>query len=996
MNDVRTFLERSVVWPKPEEESYISLHTSDDWTGVATRNIEEFMRELEVARQRTTDIYICTASQLKAKPNGAARLQPIRKAINADRYRSIWIDWDAGPGKQFETQADATTGLKKFLADSGLPGPSAIVASGSGGFHLWWWSDRPLIKGIWAQYAEGLKALLQAHGYTGDVGCTTDSVRILRVPQTINCKHQPPKPVTLVGTGPTYDFSTALAALVSSTSVAPRRGLAPLPAGGLTVPARFVGRTDKIVVAPEQLPPAQGPLLVPAAPVIQGCPFLLKTLREGGDGLPEPLWYQSLRCATYMEGGEKIAHQLSKGDDRYTEAGTDAKWAYAIDKQEEGLGWPSCAKIKGEGAKECGTCPHFAKGKSPLNLGLLEKVQRVKQPSDPNDWRLPPGYRLKDNRIEKLIAPKKGKDDEDDGDDGDDKDKAVDPWHPFILSEIIGRPWMQKGPDGIMLTVRIDVASTREVFIPRTDFPRMRIGPKMHELGIWFNADIQPQRYEKFFMDWIGRMNSFIAANEKATFGWEWKDPNSKLPTAFVYGGDRYKNDGTKEPVGAIDNQTREEYYPVGKREAWDAAAKVIFDQKRPGLEIIVAATLAGPLVQFTAIEGCMLSVHSNSSGAHKSTASKLGAAIFGHPIHSRQTKGSSTKGALKRAGDLQHLTIQFDDLQDDKDLLTASLLALQLAQGNEGDKLDQKRNYAAKGKWQTLALTLSNQSVVNFVIRKEPNTSAPLNRIFEVYHTKQKNTDPGVIDEGRATRLIGELNRNYGQVGRQYAELLACNVATVAKLVETEQDSFRATIVERGIESDNANRYWMFTCTVILAAAKLGQELGIPFDYNGIRELLVESFLANSNKRLDEAVDGESMQNAEVAVGEFLNTIRATNVLWTDHFATRGGNEDRIQMFGTPPIGRTAWVHFSTKRRMVRISQKEFRALLREEKRDPSVVMRGLRIFFGADLTHRYILGAGTEFAGAPEKTIEIPIPEDSPFETMLFAHGGRADVQL
>jgi hypothetical protein len=391
-----------------------------------------------------------------------------------------------------------------------------------------------------------------------------------------------------------------------------------------------------------------------------------------------------------------------------------------------------------------------------------------------------------------------------------------------------------------------------------------------------------------------------------------------------------------------------------------------------------------------------MLSVHSNSSGAHKSTASKLGAAIFGHPIDSRQTKGSSTKGALKRAGDLQHLTIQFDDLQDDKDMVTATLVALQLAQGHEGDKLNQKREYAAKGKWQTFSLTLSNKSVVDFIITKEPNTPAQLNRIFEVYHTKQANDGPGMIDEGIATRLIGELNRNFGNVGREYASMLACNVVEIDALVKKEQEDFRATIVERGIEGDSANRYWMFTCTVLLAAAKLGRELGIPFDYDGIRALLVESFLKNSNKRTDEAVDGESIQNAELAMGEFLNTIQTTNVLWTDNFAQRGGAEDKVALLGSPPTGRSVWVHFSTKHRLVRISQKEFKALLREEKRNPRVVMEGLAKYFNADLGHRYILGAGTSFAGIPEKVIEIPIPADSPFETMMFAHGGKADEQI
>lgn len=973
---IREFLERAIPWPSPEDDGVVSLHTSPYFKGVAVRTIDQFMKELDLAREEETNIYFCTSQTREAKSNGHDKLVPSRKQINVNLLKAIWVDWDAGPEKAYKTSKDAAIALNKFLADTGLPTPSAINASGSGGFHVYWFSDRPLIKGVWQPYANGLKALLEKHGIETDVGVTTDSVRILRVPGTLNYKHNPPKPVWQVGAlGPDYDFATTLAMLAAPNIVEKASRLAPV--GRLpSIPARFAGRTDVIVVKDEQLPPGFPPM--PA-----------KQLRECLERIPNDKvsWERwnttGMRIFAACDGEDYGREEWQRWSDTLVSDGRDS----CTDRWNTYHTSPPTRTGAGALINEVRRLTGDERWLPTRQIPSSAKID------DPEDWMLPDGYRLKDSRIERWAPPKKKKEDDEDDDDEDDVES---PWHPFIKNEIIGKPWAQKNPDGLMLTIRIDIATTREVFVASTDCPRTKIMQKMCELGIWYNTYTQAMHFEGFFMDWIGRMNSFVAANEKANFGWEWSDPENKLPTAFVYGGDRYKNDGTKEPVGAIDKQMREEYYPQGKREVWDEAAKVIFDQHRPALELIVAATLAGPLVQFTGVEGCMLSVHSNSSGAHKSTASKLGAAIFGHPVDSRQTKGSSTKGALKRAGDLRHLTIQFDDLQDDKDLLTASLVALQLAQGHEGDKLDQKRNYAAKGKWQTMSLTLSNQSIVDFIIRKEPNTSAPLNRIFEVYHTKQANNDPGMIDEGVATRLIGELSRNFGHVGRAYAQMLACNVKEIDALVKKEQEDFRATIVGRGIEGDSANRYWMFTCTVLLAATKLGQALRIPFDYDGIRTLLVESFIKNSSKRTDEAVDGESIQNAELAVSEFLNTVQATNVLWTDNFAQRGGADDKVTSFGSPPVGRSVWVHFSTKHRLVRISQKQFKALLREEKRNPRVVMEGLEKHFNADLGHRFILGAGTSFAGIQEKVIEIPIPDGSPFETMMFAHGGKADEQL
>jgi hypothetical protein len=977
---IREFLERVLPWPSPEDDGVISLHTSPHFKGVAVRTIDAFMKELDEAREENENIYFCTSQTNGAKRNGHDKLVPNRKQIHVVRCKSIFIDVDA---KDYPSAKDATLALKKFLEESGLPPPTAIIASGSGGYHAYWSSNTPLIQGVWQQYADGLKALCGQHGLIIDNKCTTDSVRILRVPGTKNFKHKPAKPVWQVGElGPEYDFATALASLAEAKSVA-KASRQLVDVGRLSIPERFKGRKDVITVPDEQLPAGFPPMTA-------------KVLRKCLDRIPNTkvdwsTWNTTgMRVFAACDGEDYGLAEWQRWSDTLNTESKDtceSRWTmyHTSPPTRTGAGAliNEVRRITGE--------PKW------LPVVVTPAQVQLAKGEDPEGWHLPSGYRLKDKKIERYVAPKPKKKKDDDHDDDDGKDDPEDPWRPFIKNEIICKPWAQKGPDGIMLHIRIDVATTREVFIASTDCPRTKIIQKMCEVGVWFETHTPAMFFEGFFMDWIGRMNSFVAANEKACFGWEWGNPESKLPTAFVYGGDRYKNNGTKEPVGAIDKQMRDEYYPQGKPEVWDEAAKVIFDQHRPALELIVAATLAGPLVQFTGVEGCMLSVHSNSSGAHKSTASKLGAAIFGHPVDSRQTKGSSAKGALKRAGDLRHLTIQFDDLQDDKDLLTATLVALQLAQGHEGDKLNQKREYAAKGKWQTFSMTLSNQSVVDFVIRKEPNTPAQLNRIFEVYHTKQANNDPGMIDEGVATRLIGELSRNFGHVGRRYASMLACNVETIEALVIKEQEDFRATIVERGIEGDSANRYWMFTCTVLLAATKLGRELGIPFDYDGIRALLVESFLKNSNKRTDEAVDGESVQNTELAVSEFLNTVQATNVLWTNTFAMRGGADDKLgPPLGTPPTGRPTWVHFSTKRRLVRISQKAFKALLREEKRNPRVVMEGLAKHFNADLLHRYILGAGTSFAGIQEKVIEIPIPEGSPFETMMFAHGGKADEQI
>src|SRR5262249_36388230 len=57
------------------------------------------------------------------------------------------------------------------------------------------------------------------------------------------------------------------------------------------------------------------------------------------------------------------------GHRSYMEEETDAMWDRKVKEREErGLGWPSCAAIQNEGCKLCATCEHFGKIRSPLNL----------------------------------------------------------------------------------------------------------------------------------------------------------------------------------------------------------------------------------------------------------------------------------------------------------------------------------------------------------------------------------------------------------------------------------------------------------------------------------------------------------------------------------------------------------------------------------------------------------------------------------------------------
>ena len=75
-------------------------------------------------------------------------------------------------------------------------------------------------------------------------------------------------------------------------------------------------------------------------------------------------------ASTFFEGGREIFHALSKGED-YSEANVDTMFdRKESERESNGLGWPLCKTFEDYGSKQCATCPHKGKLKSPLHLAL--------------------------------------------------------------------------------------------------------------------------------------------------------------------------------------------------------------------------------------------------------------------------------------------------------------------------------------------------------------------------------------------------------------------------------------------------------------------------------------------------------------------------------------------------------------------------------------------------------------------------------------------------
>ncbi|WP_196237444.1 AAA family ATPase [Bradyrhizobium elkanii] len=392
----KQFMEQVVVWPgSATAPGWINLHChlkntdpsknggKDYVVGWPKKTVDDFlsMASWVESTSQFFDVWFCTSQQHKCGTSKTGKAKAVRNAQNATWLKAIWIDCDVKPddttGKHYTSMQEARAAIVAFYKAVGLPAPSAVVDSG-GGLHVYWIADAPMAPDEWRGYAEGLKAVLIREGIKCDAGLTTDCARILRTPGTLNHKYAPPRPVKLMHWGQLYDFPAALSVL---------RGLAPTKSAVKAsspslVPAIEPGQESRFENGPDSafasltgvddlaagIARRSGVPLDPG-PIFEKCGFMRHARDTGGVDYDNTLWMYSVLCATFLEDGNAIAHEISKGHPSYTEAETQRMYERKLaDRAERGIGSPGCATIKGAGCTSCATCPFFTQGKSPLHL----------------------------------------------------------------------------------------------------------------------------------------------------------------------------------------------------------------------------------------------------------------------------------------------------------------------------------------------------------------------------------------------------------------------------------------------------------------------------------------------------------------------------------------------------------------------------------------------------------------------------------------------------
>ena len=952
----RLFLSRVLPDIQEDEVGYLNIHWKSTnpgynplkkeghgnyknfWNGRACRTLDDAIKNVSFAmRGGDKDVYVCMSLQSRMEVIVSQRGNPYNKAIrfadNAVSLKSIFIDVDVKDEGGYPDTATAMQALQQFIADAALPMPTTLVASGSGGFHVHWVMDSALRPSEWQILADKMQVATAQHGLKTDSQCTIDSARILRVPETTNLKGDPPYPVKLMSMGadvPVEVMAAALAPYVVAPRAAPKSS-APSVNDDLGAGLEINRIEPKVT------------------DVAAHCPFIARTLGTGGQDNTNPLWFLTGVAAIFMEDGRAALHAMSSGHVGYETPATDALYDRVEAQQmARNTGWPACSKFHQYGAPECAGCPLLAQGKSPLNFAMPASIPAAAASPAPLEDTLPERFTRSGNGIIMF--------------------GTVDENGQLTQIPICNYPilngWLSNNPWTFHFTTKTEQGRKTVIEVP-TEVITQKEGIAKYLGGRgFFCTETQYKILKEFFVAWLQKLqqskDSVISA---APFGWSVVDGKIE---GFTFGG-RVWMGSTDRPAANPNPGLSYQYTPKGSVAPWVELARIIYGQRRPALDAILAVAFAGPLVRFTGFPGLILNAYSAESGIGKTTAMKVSQSVWGHPVRAMQGLSDTSNSVLNKMGQINSLPVYWDEIKSEAQTKRFCSIVFDLTGGREKTRLNADSTLKMSGTWQTMMVSASNDSLVDGMAREVGSTTAGLHRLFEYVVAKPAQV---THDIGSVQRLTGKLEDNYGHVGLLYSRFLGAHWARVEAEVATLQDSLYSETA-----APQEERMWIATITVLLKGAEYANELGLTqIDMLGLREFLMATLQSMRAEVTKSPSDLNNDMSVSTLLAEFLNSTRSRNTLLTNRVWIAKGKPPKgaVEIISDRRMLGEIMVQIGRDDKLIRISSTAFTKWMGERSYSRHTFMKRMEAEFGLKLVNGK-MGGGTDMSCAMEYLIEL-----------------------
>jgi hypothetical protein len=704
-----------------------------------------------------------------------------RKTVNVKQLRSLFIDLDCGPGKPYETQQEAFVGLKAFCKVTKLPKPT-LVNSG-GGIHAYWALKEPMTPAQWLPLASQLKNLCDEHDLYADPVVTADSVRILRVPGTLNYKNDEARPVGLLGEpGEPLEYNTLKDVIGEPALVRP----AYIPKGELddvtkAILGNYTNRFKTIMMKT-----VKG----------DGC-FQLRYIVENQATMSEPMWRAGLSVAKFCIDADTAIEKISSGHPEYS--------PMMADKKVRGIkGGPyTCLKFEEFNPGGCDGCPNKGVIKSPIVLG-----REVLEANDD------------DNVVEDVLA---------EVDQGHTQTYVIPKYpNPYFRGKtggIFKRIIKEEDEIEVMIyhndlyvTRRLDDSDVGEAVVMRLHLPKDGVKEFTVPLSAVTSKDelrkhmsskgvalTKTDEIMSYVTTWVNHLQHTTKADTaRRQFGWTDDKHNS-----FILGDKEIRADRVDlNPPSSATSSLFSAFSTKGSIDTWKQAMSFF---ERPGMEIhqfAIGIAFGSIFTDFTAINGALFHIYSPESGIGKTTALISGASIWGDPKKLVLKETDTIASKMNRAEKYKNIFLPMDEVTNAtaKDV---SDFVYQYTDGSQRNRMGPNSNEErTRGEpWKQNAVSTGNASLMEKMSIYKAIPKGEAMRVLEA------RVRPVLGLEKEETDILSEqLLNNYGHAAIPYLQYVMSDIDGIKALYKTTRkkldqqcgltpaDRFHSSLVVNGI----------------------------------------------------------------------------------------------------------------------------------------------------------------------------------------------------
>jgi len=763
-----------------------------------------------------------------------------RKAVNAGWNKGFFLDLDCGQkyvdeGKGYLTQHEALTELKRFCDEVGLPRPN-IVNSGNG-VHASWILKETVSSEEWKVTANLFKKQAVHRKLKIDKSKITDLAMVLRVPDTLNFKSNPPKKVKWEKTAEPIDH-TAFKEIISKDlepdgldlNKAPKR---PMDETTRALLGNNVSNFSEIMKLKEN-----------------GC-RQLHNIYKNQATIEEPLWRAGLSIAQVCEDRDTAIHRLSEKHPGYSRQDTE-------NKANDTKGPYHCRTIEDYNTGGCDGCPHQGKITSPVQLH--KKI--AKATAEDNVVTLPcveiggtevtytipefpfPYFRGKNGGVYMQGFTKE------DGEEVE-KDQLIYK-HDFYIVKRMHDPELG---EMVWLRLHLPKDGVREFSCPAVHLMSAdKFKDVVGKQGVIGNPNeiAKIMNYITTFANTLQERNT--AETMRTQFGWCDND------TAFILGDREITSEGVKySPPSNTTLEFVHLFKPRGSIDEWKRVTDVYARHGQEARAFLFFAGLGAPLLKFTNYKGLIYSLTENESAGGKTTLQRVINSIWGHPVDMMLIARDTLKSQFHQMGVFNNISICTDEVTNMSNE-AASNIAYGISQGRSNNRMKSNSNEMRTNntRWSLPAFLSGNSSMHEKIAALKATAESEQLRIIEVEIAPDKTLDKEFTDEIFEHVLM----ENYGLAANSYLEYLVANLPEIKELLRKTQLKF-----DKAAGLSQKQRFYSAGAASAFTGAIIAKRLGL----HNIDTDRVWGWAINYFKDLKESVKPAS-RDSLAALGSFLN----------------------------------------------------------------------------------------------------------------------------